>query len=85
LGKAPEDVMDKFQILSSPNVQIMISLIGSNGKGGVIDSIMNMKQHSTIEYIYSSIFPRQRKENVHLLRCWWTNLEVVRTSSRTYN
>jgi hypothetical protein len=33
-SKALEDVLDKFEILSSPNVQNMISSLRSNGKVG---------------------------------------------------
>lgn len=45
-----------------------MSLFGSNGKGGVIDSIMNIKQHLTIECIYSNIFRRQGKEKAYLFK-----------------
>jgi hypothetical protein len=54
-GKALEDVLDKFEILSSPNLRNMISLFKSSGKGGAYDNIMAMKKYTTIEYIRSNV------------------------------
>jgi hypothetical protein len=46
----------------------MISSFRSGGNGGIFDSIMNMKRHSSIEYIHSNVFPRQEKEKVYAFK-----------------
>jgi hypothetical protein len=56
LGRALENVKDKFEILSSLNLQNMISLSRSFGKRGAFDNIMAMKRYTTIEYIHGNLF-----------------------------
>jgi hypothetical protein len=63
-GQELEDVLDKFEHLSSPNLQNMISLYRSGGKRGEYDSIIAMKRFTKIEYIHGNIFPRQGKDKV---------------------
>jgi hypothetical protein len=68
-NKALEGILDKFEVLSLPNVQNMISLFRSSGKeGGVINSIINMIRHSTIEYIHGNVILGQEKEKVYLFK-----------------
>jgi hypothetical protein len=67
-SRALEDVLDKFEILRSPNLRIMISLSKSGGKGGVFGSIMSMKMYTTIEYIHGNVFPRQGKKKVYVFK-----------------
>lgn len=70
-GKLLEDVIDRFQILSSSNIRNIVSSFRSIGKGGVIDSIIDMKRNSKFEYIHDSVFPGQGKEKVYIYsRCW---------------
>jgi len=59
--KSLEDVMDRFQRLSSPNIRNIITSFRSIGKGGVIDSIMNMKRNLKFENIHDSVFPDKEK------------------------
>jgi hypothetical protein len=47
-GQELEDVLDKFEHLSSPNLRNMISLCRSDGKKGAYNSIMAMKTYTTI-------------------------------------
>jgi hypothetical protein len=67
-GKALEDVLDKFEHLSSPNLWNMISLFRSSGKGRAYDSIMAMKRYSTIEYIHNNIFSGQGQDKVYIFK-----------------
>jgi hypothetical protein len=67
-GKALEDVLDKFEILSSPNLWNMISISRSGGKGGAFDSIMVMKRYTIIEYIHGNIFPEQGKDKAYIFK-----------------
>jgi hypothetical protein len=67
-NKALEDVLDKFEHLSSPNLQNTISLFRSKGKGGAYDSIMAMKRYTTIEYIHENVFPGQGKDKVYIFK-----------------
>jgi hypothetical protein len=66
--KALEDVLDKFEILSSPNLRNIISSSRNNGKGGFFNSIMSMIRHSIIEHIHSNVFPGQKKEKVYVFK-----------------
>ena len=63
-----EDVLDKFEHLSSLNLQNTISLYRSGGKRGAYDSIMAMKMYSTIEYIHGNIFPGQEKKKLYVFK-----------------
>jgi hypothetical protein len=63
-----EDVLDKFEILSSPNLRNIISSSRNNGKGGFFNSIMSMIRHSIIEHIHSNVFPGQKKEKVYVFK-----------------
>jgi hypothetical protein len=56
-GKELEDVLDKFEHLSSPNLRNTISLSRSGGKRGAYGSIMAMKRYTIIEYIHGNVFP----------------------------
>jgi hypothetical protein len=67
-GKALEDVLDKFEILSSPNLRNKISLLRSGGKGGAFDSIMAIKSYTIIVYIHGNIFPRQGKDKIYVFK-----------------
>jgi hypothetical protein len=67
-SKALEDVLNKFEILSSPNLRNTISLSRSGGKEGAYDSIMAMKRYITIEYIHGNVFPRQGKDKVYVFK-----------------
>jgi hypothetical protein len=60
-GQELEDVLDKFEHLSSPNLQNTISFYRSGGKRGAYDSIMAMKTYTTIEYVHGNVFPRSRQ------------------------
>jgi hypothetical protein len=48
----------------------VILLFRSGGQrwGEIIDNIMNMKRHLTIEYIHGNVFPGQGKENVYFFK-----------------
>jgi hypothetical protein len=67
-GKALEHVLDKFEILSSPNLWNMISLSRCNGKEGAYDSIMAMKRYTTIKYIHGNVFLKQGKDKVYVFK-----------------
>jgi hypothetical protein len=49
-GQELEDILDKFEHLSSPNLQNTISLSRSSGKKRAYDSIMAMQMYTIIEY-----------------------------------
>jgi hypothetical protein len=70
-GQELEDVLDKFEHLSSPNLRNIISLSRSGGKRGKYDSIMAMKRFTTIEYIHGNIFLGQGKNKVYVGRWTW--------------
>ena len=63
-----EEVMDCFQMLSSPNIRNVISSFRSNNRRGVIDNIMTMKRESKFEFIHDSVFPGQAKEKVYVFK-----------------
>ena len=63
-----EEVMDRFQYLSSPSICNVISSFRSNNHGGIIDNIMTMKRESKLEFIHDSIFPSQGKEKVYMFK-----------------
>ena len=63
-----EEVMDCFQMLSSPSIRNVISSFCSNNRGGVIDNIMTMKRESKFEFIHDSVFPGQSKEKVYVFK-----------------
>jgi hypothetical protein len=63
-----EDVLDKFEHLSSPNLQNTISLSRSGGKGGAYGNIMAIKRYTTIEYIQGNVFPGQGKDKVYVFK-----------------
>jgi hypothetical protein len=67
-GQELEDVLDKFEHLSSPNLRNTISLCRSGGNRGAYDSIMVMKMYTTIEYVHANIFPGQRKDKVYIFK-----------------
>jgi hypothetical protein len=67
-GQELEDVLDKFEYLSSPNLQNMISLSRSGGKRGAYDSIMGMQRYTRIEYIHANVFPGQGKDKVYIFK-----------------
>ena len=63
-----EEVMDRFQYLSSPSIHNVISSFRSNSHGGIIDNIMTMKRESKFEFIHDSVFPSQGKEKVYIFK-----------------
>ena len=63
-----EEVMDRFQYLSSPSIRNVISSFRSNNHGGIIDNIMTMKRESKFEFIHDSVFPGQEKEKVYMFK-----------------
>jgi hypothetical protein len=66
-GQELEDVLDKFEHLSSPNLRNTISLCRSGGKRGAYDNIMAMKTYTTIEYVHGKSLSRSRQgQGVHL-------------------
>ena len=69
-GKTPEDIMDKFEILSSSNLQNTISLFRSDGKGGAYDSIMAIKRSPQLNT--SMAMSLQDKDGIRSMcsRCW---------------
>jgi hypothetical protein len=67
-GQELEDVVDKFEHLSSPNLQNTISLSRSGDKRGAYDSIMAIKTYTTIEYIHPNIFPGHSKDKVYVFK-----------------
>ena len=67
-GEEMEEVMDRFQMLSSPSIRNVISAFRSNNQGGVIDNIMTMKRESKFAFIYDSVFPGQEKEKVYVFK-----------------
>ena len=74
-GKALEDVLDKFEHLSSPNLWNMTSLFRSNGKRRAYDSIMAMKRYTTIQYIHDNIFSCQGQDKVYIFKMLVDRLE----------
>ena len=67
-GEEMEEVMDRFQMLSSPSIQNVISSFRSNNHGGVIDNIMTMKRESKFKFIHDNVFPGQGKEKVYVFK-----------------
>jgi hypothetical protein len=67
-GQELEDVMDKFEHLSSPNLWNTISLSRSGGKRRAYDSIMAMQRYIKIEYIHGNVFPGQGKDKVYVFK-----------------
>ena len=68
-GDVLENVMDKFHLLSSPNVRNMISSFWSNNKGGgKIDRILDIKGRAKREYIHVSVFAGQGHEKVYFFK-----------------
>jgi hypothetical protein len=67
-GQELEDILDKFEHLSSSNLRNTISLCRSGSKRGAYDSIMAMKTYTTIEYIHDNIFPGQGKDKVYVFK-----------------
>jgi hypothetical protein len=67
-GQELEDVLDKFEHLSSPNLRDTISLYRSGGKRGAYDSIMAMETYTTIEYVHGNVFPGQGKDKVYIFK-----------------
>jgi hypothetical protein len=63
-----EDVLDKFEHLSSPNLRNMITLSRSGGKRGEYGSIMVMKKFTRIEYIHGNVFPGQGKDKMYIFK-----------------
>ena len=63
-----EEVMERFQSLSSPSIRNIISSFRSNNQGGIIDNIMAMKKESKFEFIHDSVFPGQGKEKVYIFK-----------------
>ena len=63
-----EEVMDRFQYLSSPSIRNVISSFRSNNHGGIIDNIMTMKRESNFEFIHDSVFPGQGKKKVYMFK-----------------
>jgi hypothetical protein len=61
-----EDVLDKFEYLSSPKSAEHNSLFRSGGKRGAYDSIMAMQRYITIEYIHGNSFPGQGMDKVYV-------------------
>ena len=56
-AKEMEEVMDRFQYLSSASIRNVISSFRSNNHGGIINNIMTMKRESKFEFIHDSVFP----------------------------
>jgi hypothetical protein len=67
-GQELEDVLNKFEHLSSPNLRNTISICSSSGKRGAYDNIMAMKTYTTIEYIHTNVFPGQSKDKVYVFK-----------------
>jgi hypothetical protein len=67
-GQELEDILNKFEHLSSPNLWNTISLCRSGGKRGAYDSIMAMKMYTTIEYVHDNVFPGQGKDKVYIIK-----------------
>jgi hypothetical protein len=67
-GQELEDVLDKFEHLSSPNLRNVISLSGSGGKKRAYDSIMALQRYTTIEYIHGNVFSGQGKDKVYVFK-----------------
>jgi hypothetical protein len=67
-GQELGDVLDKFEHLSSSNLQNTISLSKSGDKRGEYDSIMAMKSFTRIEYIHGNVFLRQGKDKVCIFK-----------------
>ena len=68
-GAELDEVMDKFRMLSSPNVRNIIASFRASAKGkGEIDRILEMKKVAKMEYIHDSIFPGQGQDKVYLFK-----------------
>jgi hypothetical protein len=67
-GQELEDVLDKFEHLSSPNLRNTISLYRSGNKRGAYDSIMAMKTYTLIEYVHDNVFQGQGKDMVYVFK-----------------
>jgi hypothetical protein len=67
-GQELEDVLNKFEHLSSPNLRNTISLYRSSSKRGAYDSIMAMKTYTIIEYVHNNVSPSQGKDKVYVFK-----------------
>ena len=63
-----EEVMDRFQYLSSPSIRNVISSFRSNNHGGIIENIMTVKRESKFKFIHDSVFSGQGKEKVYMFK-----------------
>ena len=62
-------VMDKFKLLSSPNVRSIISSFRlHSGNKGYIDKILELKKTSRYDYVQESVFPGQGSNKVFLFK-----------------
>jgi hypothetical protein len=60
--------MEKFWILSSPNIQNMISTFSPSANANPIDSNFALKMKSPYAYIQDSVFLGQDKKKVYLFK-----------------
>jgi hypothetical protein len=67
-GDALVAVMEKFRILSSPNIQNVISTFCPSVNAGPIDNIFALKMKSPYAYIQDSVFPGQGEKKVYLFK-----------------
>jgi hypothetical protein len=61
-------MMEKFRILSSPNIRNVISTFCPSANAGPIDSIFALKMKSPYAYIQDNVFPGQGKKKVYLFK-----------------
>ena len=67
-GESLIKVMDRFRILSSPNIRNAISTFRPTANGGPLDNIIKLKLKSPYAYIQDSVFPGQGKEKIYLFK-----------------
>lgn len=68
-GAELDEVIDKFRMLSSPNVQNIIATFRATAKKkGEIERIFEMKKVAKMEYIHDSIFSGQGQDKVNLFK-----------------
>ena len=67
-GDSLVKVMERFRILSSPNIRNAIATFRPTAAGGPLDNIIKLKMKSPYAYIQDSVFPGQGKDKVYLFK-----------------
>ena len=75
-------VMEKFRVLSSPNIMNAIATLKTSASGGLIDNIIKLKMKSPYVYNQDNIFPGQGSDKVYMFKMseegWGSGVDLVK-------